>query len=288
MYLGTPLTLAIAVWRIEAGAVTRKRRRLVTSPNVVELKVCVLADSVEHVRIGTSIESPESISGTPTLITDPVVLVEQAFDASDGPPPPSVRPGRLVRLRTGASLRIEALPGARRSPLEIETTASGVRHHYSFEIPRGMVFWIWGEIVRQEPTGPFRDDMTCDLAPFADGPRSERYTASATRGALLHELDAQALGLPAALVMAGIVFVLSFIPYAGPVLWGLGIALFALIIFVEWRSARDAAPREGAISERPSAAVRLKVGPETPPADSAIEPGAESDAAEIAGRRRRS
>jgi len=119
LYVGLPVLLGLTFWRAEKAALARKRAMLLRAPSVgapgVELKVRVEAASGQRVSLGSSVETPESVSATPTLTTAEVVLVEESFGDTDGPAPAHVRPGRRLVLQPGEPMTIAGLPGARRA-----------------------------------------------------------------------------------------------------------------------------------------------------------------------------
>jgi hypothetical protein len=265
LYLGGPVFLAAVFWRVEMAALARKRALLSRAPSaasdVAELKVRVVEGSGQRVSLGSSVETPESVSAKPTLTSGEVLLVEEAFDEADGPAPAHVRPGRRLALKPGTAMEVAGLPGARRKPLDIETTESGVVHHYSFELAPEKVFWISGVLQPPEPGGPFRGDGTWQLAPISDGSKSG-YVVSATRGARAHQSDDTRLGLGGALFFAGIAIALSFVPYVGPTIWVIVMLMMVLVILGELGSGRakaEVAKRVVAPDTTVAPAVRVAI-----------------------------
>ncbi|MEJ7729243.1 MAG: hypothetical protein WKG00_08505 [Polyangiaceae bacterium] len=262
LYLGLPAVLAIVLWRVEEAAAARKRDLLLRAPSAgddgVELKVRVDAGSGQRVSLGSSVETPEAVSATPTLTVAEVALVEEAFDASDGPPPTHVRPGRRLALEPGASMVVAGLPGARRKPLDIETTQTGVLHHYSFELAADKVFWISGLLAPGDANGPFRGDASRQLAPLS-GANRRAYIASAARGAKEPTNEGANLGLGWSVGVAAFAFALSFTPYLGPLFWVLVVGGMMIITIVVFRSDRpERAPLAGDAPAGPNVRVIIR------------------------------
>ena len=169
---------------------------------------------------------------------------------------------------------IAGLPGARRKPLDIETTESGVVHHYSFEIGPDKVFWISGVLVAPDAGGPFRGDGTWQLAPT-----SGAYVVGAAAGAREQKLRDAGLGLGGALFFAGVIFALSFIPYVGPVFWVLLSAVMALMVFGESSAARPSASAPAATEPAPPTVRVATPGDERAPEEEGeadVEDGGEA------------
>jgi hypothetical protein len=117
------------------------------SPGEAILRVQVPAGGDKPVNLGTSKESYESVSASPTLSCTGVSLV-----AEDGTP---------LELPAGASLEIRAIYGARRNVIESITEPTGVVHVFSFEVLPGT--WLWRHGRLPEAAG--------QSSPFRDGPR---------------------------------------------------------------------------------------------------------------------
>src|SRR5262245_38919307 len=78
---------------------------------VQRLLVRVVGEPGARIVLGTSIEQPSEISGTPDLTSE-------AFSVR-------TEDGRLFAIRAGARLRMRPLAGARRNVIETITKASG-------------------------------------------------------------------------------------------------------------------------------------------------------------------
>jgi hypothetical protein len=94
----------------------------------------------EFATLGESMESGEKPSGAPRLDAYDVVLETNA--------------GALVRVAKGTTLNVIKLVGARRTLLETRTTNDGVSQRYTFEVPKGVQFWIEGTLPTERPDGP--------------------------------------------------------------------------------------------------------------------------------------
>ena len=282
LYLGLPVLLAVAFWRTEKAALARKRALLLRAPSEgapgVELKVRVDAASGQRLSLGSSAETPESVSATPTLTTAEVVLVEETFAETDGPAPAHIRPGRRLVIKPGEPMTIAGLPGARRKPLDIETTDTGVVHHYSFELASEKVFWISGVLEAPDASGPFRGGDTWQLAPLPGSPGPRAYLVSATRGARARKNEDASLGLGGSLFFAGVAIGVSFVPYAGVVLWFLVVALMLVLTLNELGEGRpkaqNVAAPEGSVPPKVRVAVPAE---ETTPDDLAEEADGEEE-----------
>ena len=119
-----------------------------------------------HVNLGSSIESAESLSGTPTLQTA-AFLVED-----DG--------GQRFSISAGATLSVRRLGGARRNLLEsITKETGGVDQRFSFEVDPQATFVLKATFPEvKESQGAFREgplalEGPLEINPNVDVERAE-------------------------------------------------------------------------------------------------------------------
>ena len=143
--------------------------------------------------------------------------------------------------------------GARRKPLDIETI-TGVLHHYSFErLGQG----VWFSVARAGRCNGRSVATRAALLLF--GRQSARaYIASDARGRRNNERGG-IFGLGGSVGLAAFALALSFIPYLGPLFWGLGVVGMMVITIVEFRSDRPKrAPLAGNAPPGPNVRVIIR------------------------------
>ena len=137
------------------------------------LQVHVVAEPGARVVLGTSIEQPSEISGTPDLTSEAFTV--RADD------------GRLFAIPAGAPLRMKPLAGARRNVTETITKASGaIEQRYTFELGADVPFDLLAKIpVASSDEGPFRTPP----APQELAPVDSRYVAGSSLASLTEVSD---------------------------------------------------------------------------------------------------
>lgn len=121
---------AVAVAAGAAGLQWWRRRREVADQREHDRFSHYVYPEVDELRIGTTAEP----AGAPPD-HEPLVTVENAFTVR-------IAPDRRLHIPAGARLAVRAFTGARRRILDHVTTPHGTVARVSFDVPRGVSFWI--------------------------------------------------------------------------------------------------------------------------------------------------
>jgi hypothetical protein len=121
----------------------------------VLLPIVIVDDTGAKVNLGTSFETPESMTSSTTLDSEAIIV-----EVEDGP--------RLALTR-GAKIVVNNVVGADRKLLRVVTTASGAEQEFNFELAPGQKLWLVGELTRDvtdQKGGPFRGYFAGEIAPI--------------------------------------------------------------------------------------------------------------------------
>jgi hypothetical protein len=138
--------------------------------------------------------------------------------------------GRRVEVARGTKVRIEAVAGARRAPVDAITTTSGVKPRYSFELQPG--------------TELFTDLALPDDNPYRAGQTDAPVLLAGSAAVLAKPLPSTAFAGCWLMVLFSTVLASAVLTMAGldTVAW-IGIVASALLLFLAWMVLPDAPPR---------------------------------------------
>lgn len=206
------------------------------------LKVRVVSDSSSPVTIGTSFETPETLG--PSAELECAGITVQVID------------GPKLFLRRGAKLKVEGVQGAERRFVRAETTASGAKQEYTFDVAPDRALWICGALPRDVQSthdGPFRGESVGELDPIGDS-----YL-------LTHNAPGRWIpgcGGPIAVLVA--IIALPFALSGHDVAYAITVGCGAMALMGQWLTLPELPPASLASDERVRAMVeeRLRAAPE--------------------------
>ncbi len=143
----------VAAKRVRDWQAAMERQPGNASPGAGYFEVETLGD--QPTNLGHSSET-EGASGSPTLVTEPVVL--------------RVVGGPRVRLSARAALVVGQLVGAKRRTIDTTTTENGVSSTITFELAPHTRFWLECALAPVPAGGStaYRDDEILETSPLGD------------------------------------------------------------------------------------------------------------------------
>jgi len=204
---------------------------------VQRLQVRVVAEPGARVVLGTSVEQPSEISGTPDLTSEGFTVRSED--------------GRLFAIPAGARLRMKPLAGARRNVTETITKASGaIEQRYTFELGPDVPFELLAKVpVVSSDDGPFRTPpASVELAPFEAQYLAGSSLASFTEASEPLPPDRRRLwfwvvGVHAVLLLA------SLHDEEFQQLWGFGVVATVGLVALNWFTADSPEPLPSEVRE---------------------------------------